>query len=318
MSFGPDALVNEPLSTLTGQLGKFGIRHRAPVIDHGNLVRICPSSLGQANGENRRRRAGCGMNMHYTSSACKMLSFLSKGSSMTDLSGAPLQVAPIENDGLLLDRVVDALRAAILAGSIAPGTRLSVPELARQLNVSRTPAREALQRLQHEGLVSMTPRRGAEVLGGRPGDLRELFEFREALEGMAARLAATRMTAQEKDRLGEEFEAHAAAVRRSDLFDHIEHDQEFHEIFIAGARNKRIADELARVRSQLTVITRTMSAVPGALSRPVIDVHKAMLDAILAGDGRAAEIAARSHVRGILDFYLNHPEQSSAGDGAQR
>lgn len=223
-------------------------------------------------------------------------------------TAAPLGVAPIENDGLLLDRVVDAVREAIITGALAPGTRLSVPELARQLNVSRTPAREALQKLQHEGLVTVTPRRGAEVLGGQPGDLAELFEYREALEGMAAKLAATRMTDAEKASLQRCFEAHADAVERSNVVSHIEQDREFHNIFIEGARNKRIADELARIRSQLAVITRTMSAVPGALSQSVVDVHKAILDAITAGDGRAAEQAARTHVRGILDFYRSHPE----------
>ena len=228
---------------------------------------------------------------------------------MTEAPGAPLRVAPIENDGLLLDRVVDAVREAILGGAIAPGTRLSVPELARQLNVSRTPAREALQRLQHEGLVTMTPRRGAEVLGGQPGDLAELFEYREALEGMAARLAATRMTEDEKARLEKSFEAHAAAVGRGDVLDHIEQDREFHQIFIAGARNKRIADELARIRSQLAIITRTMSAAPGALAQPVIDIHRSILEAIKSSDGRAAELAARSHVKGILEFYQDHPDR---------
>lgn len=223
-------------------------------------------------------------------------------------TAAPLGVAPIENDGLLLDRVVDAVREAIITGALAPGTRLSVPELARQLNVSRTPAREALQKLQHEGLVTVTPRRGAEVLGGQPGDLAELFEYREALEGMAAKLAATRMTDAEKASLQRCFEAHADAVERSNVVSHIEQDREFHNIFIEGARNKRIADELARIRSQLAVITRTMSAVPGALSQSVVDVHKSILDAITAGDGRAAEQAARTHVRGILDFYRSHPE----------
>lgn len=232
---------------------------------------------------------------------------------MTEAPGAPLGVAPIENDGLLLDRVVDAVREAILTGAVAPGTRLSVPELARQLNVSRTPAREALQRLQHEGLVTMTPRRGAEVLGGQASDLTELFEYREALEGMAARLAATRMTDDEKALLQKAFDAHAEAVSRSDVVDHIEQDREFHRVFIAGARNKRISDELGRIRSQLAVITRTMSGVPGALSKAVVDIHRSILEAIKASDGRAAEQAARLHVRGILDFYQSHP-----GGGSKR
>ncbi|MFZ2175040.1 MAG: GntR family transcriptional regulator [Rhodococcus sp. (in: high G+C Gram-positive bacteria)] len=231
---------------------------------------------------------------------------------MPQPNGPTLRVNPIEEGGLLLDRVVDSLRESILSGDLAPGTRLSVPELARQLNVSRTPAREALHRLQNEGLVTVTPRRGAEVLAGRPNDLAELFEFREALEGMAARLAAKRMTPKEKTRLRETFEAHAEAVHGSNLSAHLEHDQVFHELFVTGARNKRISDELSKIRAQLTLITRTMSALPGALDEPVVNAHEAILTAIEASNAREAESAARLHVRGILSFYSEQTPERSA------
>jgi DNA-binding GntR family transcriptional regulator len=217
-------------------------------------------------------------------------------------------IAPVVATDLLLDRVADAIRSAILDGKLAPGTRLSVPELARQLNVSRTPAREALFRLEREGLVSVTPRRGAVVLDGKPADLVELFEFREALEGMSARLAAERMTDDGKSELREAFERHAAAVRKRDLRSHMAYDARFHELFVAGARNQRIADELQRIRSQLQLLTRTMSALPGALDERVIGVHEAILTAIEQGNRRSAEAAARSHVRGILEFYQAQAE----------
>ncbi|MEO3787528.1 GntR family transcriptional regulator [Actinocorallia sp. B10E7] len=215
-------------------------------------------------------------------------------------------MSPIGGGELLLDRVAGALRAAILSGELAPGTHLSVPELARQLEVSRTPAREALFRLQSEGLVSVTPRRGAVVLSGDPGRLAELFEYREALEGMAARLAAKRMDADGRAALRASFEAHAEAVRTGDLAAHVEHDQEFHELFIAGSGNQRIEQELGRVRSQLTLLTRRMSAKPGALTE-IVTAHEAILTGIEAGDGRRAENAARVHVRGIFDFYRENP-----------
>jgi DNA-binding GntR family transcriptional regulator len=219
---------------------------------------------------------------------------------------------PIEDSESLLDRVADALRTAILGGEIAPGSRLSVPQLARQLNVSRTPAREALIRLEHEGLVTVTPRRGAVVLGGDTSDLEEIFQYREALEGMAARLAARRMDADQLGMLRWEFEAHAEAVQAGNLGEHVEHDRRFHEIIAQASSNKRIATELERVRSQFGVLTRAMSAQHGAVDERIVQAHQEILEAIERKDGRSAEAAARRHIRAILHFYRGLLDRAGA------
>jgi DNA-binding GntR family transcriptional regulator len=217
---------------------------------------------------------------------------------------------PIEDGHSLLDRVTDSVRQAILSGEVAPGSRLSVPEIARQLNVSRTPAREALLRLQHEGLVEVNPRRGAVVLDGNSNDLRELFQYREALEGMAARLAAHDMSPKAKANLRQNFERHVAAVEAQDLVGHAKYDRMFHEAFIEGSGNHHFISELSRVRSLLTLLMSEMSAQPGALSGSLVIAHEKLLIAIENSDGDAAERIARSHVRGILEFSLEHPEAS--------
>ncbi|CAN5343941.1 GntR family transcriptional regulator [soil metagenome] len=225
---------------------------------------------------------------------------------MADTRESTFRVIPIDEGQSLLDRVAGVLRTAILDGELPAGTRLSVPELARQLNVSRTPTREALLRLAHEGLVDTAPRKGAVVADGKPSDLVDLFQFREALEGMAARLAAGRMHDNDKIRMRAAFEDHARAVRATDLTGHIDHDKVFHEIMIDSAGNRRITNELNRLRAQLQLFTRTMSAEPGAMAQPMIDAHEAILVAIEQGNTRAAEAAARAHVRGILAFYRTH------------
>jgi DNA-binding GntR family transcriptional regulator len=216
---------------------------------------------------------------------------------------AGFQIGPVEGGDLLLDRVTRALRGAILAGELTPGTRLSVPELARQLNVSRTPAREALMRLEHEGLVSVTPRRGAVVLNAQTQDLEEIFQFREALEGMAARLATRKITDHELDQLREEFRAHTDAVHAHDLGEHVAHDRRFHEIIAQVSGNRRIAAELERVRSQLDLVTMNASTERGAVDERIVEAHREILDAIEHRDGRAAEAAARRHIRAISHFY---------------
>lgn len=225
------------------------------------------------------------------------------------------KIDPIEDSELLLDRVTGALRKNILNGDLPPGARLSVPELARQLNVSRTPAREALIRLEHEGLVSLTPRRGAVVLSADTGDIEEIFQYREALEGMAARLSTRKISDKGLQQLRQEFETHADAVHNNNLGQHVEHDDQFHEIIAREAGNRRIAAELSRVRSQLRLLTRAMSAEEGAMDERIVRAHREILEAIERRDGRAAEAAARTHIRAILKFYRDQGVVTSTAMG---
>jgi DNA-binding GntR family transcriptional regulator len=219
---------------------------------------------------------------------------------VTAQTNSSYQMMPITDDKLLLDRVTDQIRKAILEGTLAPGSRLSVPELSRQLNVSRTPAREALIRLQNDGLVRVIPRKGAVVLQGNPTDLLELFQFREALEGMAARLAARSMTAAEKKKLRAIAQAHAQAIRKEDLASHLALDEEFHSAIAIGSRNTKIKDELEKVRGQLVLLARALSTTPGGMDQNIIIAHEAIVNAIYEGDPSEADHAARTHVRGVL------------------
>ena len=228
---------------------------------------------------------------------------------MTAEPGPAYQMTPIADEKLLLDRVADQIRAAILGGAFAPGSRLSVPQLSRQLNVSRTPAREALIRLQHEGLVRVIPRKGAVVLHGSSQDLVELFQFREALEGMAARLAARSKTAAEKANLRAIAQAHADAVYREDLAAHLALDTEFHSAIASGSRNTRIKDELDKLRSQLVLLSRATSITPGGMDQSVIDAHEAIVAAIDDADPSEADHAARAHVRGVLYLHQGRPAE---------
>ena len=217
-------------------------------------------------------------------------------------------LVPVVAGDRLVDQVTDALRAAITSGVLAPGTHLSVPAVAARMGVSRTPARDALFRLGSEGLVEIIPRRGAVVVGGRLDDLVELFEIREALEGMVGRLAAQRRTESDLKILRKSFQAHTRAVARQDTAAHIEHDAHFHEALATASGNARMVEQLGRTRDQLALLTQAMSVRPGALDDRVIDIHRRILDAVESRDARAAERSARAHVRGILDFYQDELE----------
>lgn len=219
-------------------------------------------------------------------------------------SGGVAGLVPVAGGDLLLSRVVDRLREAILRGDFAPGDKLSVPDLARALQCSRTPVREALYALERGGLVEMRPRRGAVVFGGGPAELQALFEVREALDGMAARLAAVRLTDDERAELQKTWERHDTAVEARDIEEYIALDTRFHTLIRAGAHNPTLDESLARLSDQMQLITRSFSGSPGALGRRTRADHRVLAEAVLTGDPERSEAVAREHVRNVAAFVL--------------
>jgi DNA-binding GntR family transcriptional regulator len=203
----------------------------------------------------------------------------------------------------LTSKVVKALRAAILGGEIAPGERLSVPDLARRLGVSRTPAREALLVLEREGLVESRPRLGTVVLSGGKQGLKQLFELREALDGMAARLAAGAFSDAQSVALSQIVDDHRLAIARKDMERHIALDVQFHASIREGCGNAYLRESLLQIERRIMLFMRAFSALPRAMGPEVIRDHGEIAEAIGAGDGSKAEAAARRHVRNVRKFY---------------
>ncbi len=212
-------------------------------------------------------------------------------------------LSTLSENASLVNRVADAVRQAIMDGEIAPGERLSVPEIARRLGVSRTPAREALLLLERDGLVEARPRLGVVVLRGDQQNLKELFELREALEGMTARLAARAMTAEGHALLDAIIDRHEQAVAQQDIEAHVAEDLAFHGSLRDGSKNRHLTQSLTQIERQITLLMRTLSAAPRAMSEGVIRDHRAIAAAVKNGDEDAAEAAARRHVRNVWKFY---------------
>jgi DNA-binding GntR family transcriptional regulator len=146
-------------------------------------------------------------------------------------------------------RACDELREAILAGSLAPGSRLRAEPLAERLQTSRTPVREALILLAREGLVDLEPRRGAVVRSFDAADLADLYDVRALIEPYAARRAATRIEATDLDRLREicdEADARGAGDA-SAVEDQVALNEEFHRIIVAAAASPRLEAALRAV-----------------------------------------------------------------------
>src|SRR3954470_18739562 len=121
------------------------------------------------------------------------------------IPGATLK--PVRRTGLEVQRVYDSLLDEIVSGTMRPGSKISEPDVARRFGVSRGPLREAIRRLEERQLVRCTPNSGARVIVHTPEEVIEAYEIREALEGMAARLAAVNMTDAERLELRQAFDA---------------------------------------------------------------------------------------------------------------
>ena len=209
---------------------------------------------------------------------------------------------PLTSRQRLADHVYDVLRGRILAGSLVTGDRLSVPLLASELEVSRSPVREAVQRLVVEGLADEELHRGARVAGVDAAELADVFVVRAVLEGLAAALAATSDTTELMARLSTAIADHTHAIRADDEQAIIAADQDFHRVVLEAAGNPHLDRALDPLlgRTRVSMLSADLSRWP----RMALAEHKAILAAISEGDALAAERAARDHVAAVLTRHL--------------
>lgn len=187
---------------------------------------------------------------------------------------------------------------AITSGEFEPGEKLSEAELARQLGISRGPLREALGRLEGK-LVMRTPRLGVSVITFSKSDLEQLFLVREALEGMAARLAAEHATVAELDRLEAMLAHHAEqpALAAGEAYVQRSTDEDFHFTIAKAARCERLELLLLdEVYYQLRLHRVRSSTRPGR-AQAAFNEHKLILAALQARNPAQAEDVMRAHVR---------------------
>lgn len=196
----------------------------------------------------------------------------------------------------LWQRVYDHLRTEILDGRLEPGAELIEVALAEQLGVSRGPLREAISRLAAEGLVTVSPRRGAVVRSLSKEEFLELYQVREALERMAVQLAVPRLTDEqfaELAALNAEMAAHAAGNEVESFF---EANLAFHARLLEASGNRKLEELYRQLLGQLGRYRLRSLTLRGNLKRSVSE-HKAILRAARRGDAeRAAQLMAE-HIR---------------------
>jgi DNA-binding GntR family transcriptional regulator len=199
----------------------------------------------------------------------------------------------------LADRVFEQIVEAIVQGRIAPGETINEVNLSARLGVSRAPLREAIFRLEAKGLIQRAPHLGARVVDLQPRDLEELFLIREGLEGMAARLAAVAMSADDLQALEQSLEAHRRQpdVASGTAYYQAGGDQDFHFRIAKASNNRRLFRLLCEDMYSLIRIYRfRSSATPGRARQAYIE-HQDILGALRRRDADAAEGAMRRHIR---------------------
>jgi DNA-binding GntR family transcriptional regulator len=193
------------------------------------------------------------------------------------------------------------LLEAIDNGAYRPGTRLIETELADRLDVSRTPVRQALSRLEAEGIAARDERGGLVVASLDYDQLGELYEVREMAEGLAARLAARHASPAEIELLAEMVEADRA--RLDDPASLALSNRAFHQQLHRASHNRYLIRTLTAMRRALVLLSGTTLASPGR-GAASIDEHAAIVAAIATRDEAAAEVRARGHIVNALRTRL--------------
>lgn len=225
--------------------------------------------------------------------------------------GAVFQPRPDRQ--LVTDWVYEEIRGAIVDLRLEPGAPLREAAIASQLGVSKTPVREALGRLEQEGLVEATSFKGAVVTDYSERDLQEIYELRELLEGVAVRAAATDADEQTLDALRDVIEQSRAARDAGDLGGLAELLGRFDQIIFEQVANVRIRSLIETLRAHLTRIGKLTEEIPGRVEASV-EEHAAIVEAIARGDADQAERAMRVHIGSVRGDQLAGMQGQHAGD----
>lgn len=195
----------------------------------------------------------------------------------------------------LRDVVFNTLRRAILTGQLKPGERLMEVHLASRLGVSRTPIREAIRKLELEGLVIMIPRRGAEVARITEKSLKDVLEVRRALDALSVELACDRITQEDISRLLEACRAFERAVREGDASVIASADVALHDIIVEATGNVRL-QQLVNNLSEQMYRFRFVYIKEESQHDNLIAEHREIYESIVSRDKERAAAAARLHI----------------------
>lgn len=193
------------------------------------------------------------------------------------------------------DHIVDDLEEMIVTGSFADGERLDEIRLSEHFGVSRTPIREALQKLATSGLVEQRPRRGVFVVEPGPLELVQMFEAMAELEASCGQLAAKRISQEELQALKDTNNQCKSAVAEDDADQYYIHNEKFHHLIYEAAKSSYLRDLAIKLQKRLKPYRRMQLHLRGRLEQSMAE-HEAILFALSEGDSLRAANELRGHV----------------------
>lgn len=220
-----------------------------------------------------------------------------------------MKTLEIQKHKSLSEVVYDQLKQQILAGSIAPGTRMMEVELSEKMGVSRTPIREAIRMLEKEGLVEIRPRHGAYSSEVSKEEILGILEVRQHIDGLAAQLAAQRGTAEEKATIAQYAKEYAEAfaklgngVNSNEL---IACDEKFHESIAAASHNNTLLNMVTELQNLVIRFRYIYYTNPDVMAR-MLSEHEEIVETIRSGNGDGASQVARDHIDGLVNFIREY------------
>jgi DNA-binding GntR family transcriptional regulator len=195
----------------------------------------------------------------------------------------------------LADKAYQTLVGKIVTLELHPGSVLTETQLMQDMRIGRTPIREAVQRLIAEGLVTHLPHRGMLVGEIRAADVQQINEFRAEIEGLAARLAATRMGQAQLDELQRMHGALDRSMLDLDSETFVEQDRMFHALLARGAENRYLEDVLTKLYNLHLRVWYYLFRKQGGL-RETVQEHQEVIEALVRRDPEEAELAMRRYV----------------------
>lgn len=204
----------------------------------------------------------------------------------------------------LRDVIFETLRKAIVSGDIKPGERLMEVSLANQMGVSRTPVREAIRRLEAEGLITMTPRKGTHVAELSVKDIMDVLEVRTVLDKLATDLAAKRMQPSQLKALENVHKQYIACVEKNNIEGAIKKDIEFHDLIYAASGNPRLVAVAGSLREHVYRFRVIYMSGGDPIAENVLNEHEEILAALKEVNNNLASDLAEKHIRNQMETII--------------
>ena len=216
----------------------------------------------------------------------------------------PPKQSKLNNRPNLGEVVYEMIKQRLLSQKLKPGTRLREEGLADQLGVSRTPVREAINKLQREGLVEVIPRYGTFVANIFLKDVEEIYQIREALECFAMRLALPRLSKNKLLELARLHKECEVPLEQGDFDPFMKVDTIFHGLLIKLSKNKRLIHLMNNLTNQIRLFRLESFSVPGR-AKISLKEHERIIEAMLKGNAEEAEDLIRRHTQNVKDNVLH-------------